>query len=213
MPTIIISLNSKYIPINLQGLCHIWIRCRLQETATKYQGEGFSHIYVACTGTNTQCLINFLETMFGDLDEPDLEDLETAAAQAISSEAAATERANVEASEGPIPADKVMWVIMKSLPVTMELGLETNMQPETDPIKKMSKRDPKEKITHFYYSCCKCSYSSQKNLACSSMHDAASILNWCAPFAARSRAENVVASISVEWTKSLFRSSCVPSFV
>ena len=155
-------LNLKCFPVYLQGLCCIWIGCRLQEAAAKYQGEGFSHIYIACTGTNTQHLINFLETMFGDLDEPDLKDLETAAAQALKSEAVAAERADVEASEGPIPADKVLRVVMKSLPVPMELGLEANMQPETDPVKETSKRDPKKKVTHFYYVCRKCSHSLQK---------------------------------------------------
>ena len=99
--------------------------------------------------------------MFGDLDKPDLEDLETAAAQALRSDINATEKADVEASEGPIPANKVMWVIMKSLPIPMELGLETSMQPETDPVKETSKRDPKKKVTHFYYACRKCSHSSQ----------------------------------------------------
>ena len=100
--------------------------------------------------------------MFGDLDEPDLKDLETAAAQALKSEAVAAERADVEASEGPIPAGKVLRVVMKSLPVPMELGLEANMQPETDPVKETSKRDPKKKVTHFYYVCRKCSHSLQK---------------------------------------------------
>ena len=46
---------------------------RLQEAATKYQYEGFSRIYVACTGTNMQKLINLLETMFGDMDIDDID--------------------------------------------------------------------------------------------------------------------------------------------
>ena len=153
--------NSNYFPIYLQGLCHIWIECRLQEAVMKYQGEGFSHIYVACAGTNTKHLIDFLETMFGDCEEPNLEDLETATAQALRAEVAIAEKADVEASEGPIPADKVICVIVKSLPIPMELGLETNMQPETDPVKETSKRDPKKRVTHFYYACCKCSHLSK----------------------------------------------------
>ena len=49
----------------------------MQEVVAKYQEEGFSRIYIACAGTNTQKLINLLESMFGDPEEPDLEGLES----------------------------------------------------------------------------------------------------------------------------------------
>ena len=132
---------------------HIRIGCCLQEAATKYQGEGFSRIYIVCVGTNTQCLIDLLETMFRDIEEPELADLETAATQALQTQAAAAKKFNVEMTEGLIPADKVNRVTVISLPIPMEFGLEPKMMPETDPVKKSSKKDPKNQITHFYYTC------------------------------------------------------------
>ena len=53
--------------------------CKLQEVAAKYQYEGFSRIYIACTGTNMQKLIDLLETMFGEMniEDIDLSEMET----------------------------------------------------------------------------------------------------------------------------------------
>ena len=74
----------------LQGLRHIQIGCKLQEATAKYQSEGFSCIYIACTGTDTQKLIDLLETMFGDLDleDTDPEQLESDTTKALGQEAA-----------------------------------------------------------------------------------------------------------------------------
>ena len=87
----------------------IQIGCKLQEAAARYQNEGFSKIYVACAGTNTQCLIDLLETMFGDmdLDDIDIGELETGPTKELQKEAAAAEEASVAAKHGPIPADKI----------------------------------------------------------------------------------------------------------
>ena len=116
---------------------------------------------MACAGTNTQHLINFLETIFKDVEEPDLEDLETAATQVLREEAVTAEKNDIEASEGPIPADEIICIFVKSLPVPMELGLEANMQLETDSVWEPSKKDPKKKVTHFFYICHKCAHSLQ----------------------------------------------------
>ena len=91
--------------------------------------------------------------MFGDIDEPELADLKTAATQALQSQAAAAEKLDVEVTEGPIPTDKVTRVTVISLPIPMEFSLEAKMMPETDHVKEPSKKDPKKLDTHFYYMC------------------------------------------------------------
>ena len=67
---------SFFLYIYMQGICHIQIGCKLQEAASKYQYKGFSKIYIACAGTNMQKLIDLLETMFRDMDDIDLFELE-----------------------------------------------------------------------------------------------------------------------------------------
>ena len=106
---------------------------------------------MACAGSNTQRPIDFLETIFGDVEEPDLEDLETAATQALRKQVVTAEKTNIEASEGPIPAEEITQIIIKSLPVPMEQELEANMQPVTDSMWGPSKKGPKRKVTHFFY--------------------------------------------------------------
>ena len=153
----------------MQGLCHIRIGCKLQAAAARYQEEGFSRIYVACTGTNTQCFINLLEDMFREIDEPDLEDLEMEATKEMRDRATTAEEANVAATEGPLPANGVMRVTVTQLLVPLEFGLQPEMYPETESICEASKKDATKKITKFYYSCCKCTKLSQNQhvYACS----------------------------------------------
>ena len=49
--------------------------------------EGWTHIYVACTGTDTQRLIDMLEAMFGDGPEINIKDLDTETVQEMRTEA------------------------------------------------------------------------------------------------------------------------------
>ena len=77
--------------LSLQGLHRIHIGFKMQEVAARYQGEGLSHIYVACASTNTQRLIDLFENTFGDLDEPDLEELEMDTMKSLHEQAAAAE--------------------------------------------------------------------------------------------------------------------------
>ena len=74
-----------------------------------YQQEGFSRVYIALVGTNTQKFYNLLEDMFGDLDLEDLdpEELETTATKSLCQAAAQAEEASISQEHGPIPADKV----------------------------------------------------------------------------------------------------------
>ena len=131
----------------------------------RYQEEGFSRIYIACAGTNTQKLIDLLESMFGDLDEPDLEELESESMKKMLEQAATDEKADVEATEGPIPSGNITCIIITSLPVPLEFGLQPEMCPETESVKEPSKRNPSKMVTKFYYACCKCPNSSQNEIS------------------------------------------------
>ena len=133
----------------------------MQEAVARYQEEGFSWVYVACTGTNTQKLINLLETMFGDQDEPDLEGLESETMKEMWEEATAAEKANIAATESPIPSGSITRMVVTSLPVPLEFGLQPEMCPETKSVKEPSKKDPSKRVTKFYYMCHKCPHSSQ----------------------------------------------------
>ena len=133
----------------------------MQEAAVRYQEEGFSQIYVACTGTNTQKLIDLLETMFGDQDEPDLEGLESETMKEMREEETAAKKADIAATEGPIPSGSVTRMVVTSLPVPLEFGLQPEMCPKTESVKEPSKKDPSKRVTKFYYACHRCPHSSQ----------------------------------------------------
>ena len=53
--------------------------------------------------------------MFGEIGEPDLEELETGAIKEMWDRATTAEEASVVAMEGPIPADGVMQVTVTQL--------------------------------------------------------------------------------------------------
>ena len=132
----------------------------MQEVVARYQ-EGFSRVYVACAGTNTQKLIDLFETMFGDQDKPDLEGLESETMKEMQEEATAAEKADIAATEGPISSGSITRMVVTSLPVPLEFGLQPEMCPETESVKEPSKKDPSKRVTKFYYTCCKCPHSSQ----------------------------------------------------
>ena len=133
----------------------------MQEAVVRYQEEGFSRIYVACAGTNTQKLIDLLETMFGDQDEPDLEGLELETMKEMREEATTAKKANIAATEGPTPSGNITRMVVTSLPVPLEFGLQPEMYPETELVKEPSKKDPSKRVTKFYYVCRRCLHSSQ----------------------------------------------------
>ena len=147
LTAMIVFLEKHHILYHFQGIRCIRIGCKLQEVAARYQQEGFSHIYITCAGTNTQRLNDLLETMFGDLDEPDLEGLETETMKQMRAQAASAEEADIISVEGAISPP--------------EFGLEPEIQPETDSVREISKKDPTNKVTKFYYACRKCTHSSQ----------------------------------------------------
>ena len=134
----------------------------MQEAVVRYQEEGFSQIYVACAGTNTQILIDLLETMFGDQDEPDLEGLESEAMKEMQEEAATAEEADIAATEGPTLSGNIACMVVTSLPVPLEFGLQPKMYPETESVKEPSKKDPSKRVTKIYYRCRRCPLISEQ---------------------------------------------------
>ena len=103
--------------------------------------------------------------MFGKVDELDLEELETPATKWMRAQVATAEEADIALKEGPIPEDGTMWVIVTQVPVPLEFGLQPDMYLVSDPVKEISKKDPKNKTTKFYYTCQKCTKSSQNKIS------------------------------------------------
>ena len=103
--------------------------------------------------------------MFGEVDEPDLEELEMQTTKWMWAQAATTEEADVVLTEGPIPKDGTTRVIVTQVPVPLEFGLQLDMYPVSNPVKEISKKDPKKKTTKFYYMCQKCTKSSQNKIS------------------------------------------------
>ena len=137
--------------MNFQGIRWIQISCKLQEAATKYQYEGFSHIYVACAGTNTQKFIDMLERMFGDFDLDDLDpqQLETDAMKNLCQKAGQAEEASVSKEHGAIPKDKITHTVVKTTPVPIKCGIPTISIPESENVKLPSATNPAKRLLGF----------------------------------------------------------------
>ena len=90
-----------------------------------YQQEGFGWVYITLAGTNTQKFINLLEDMFGnlDLEDLDLEELETTATKTLHQAVAQAEEASISKEYGPIPADKVSPVEVRTNLVPVEFRI------------------------------------------------------------------------------------------
>ena len=99
--------------------------------------------------------------MFSDLDEPDLKELETETVKQMHAQAASAEEVDIVTMEGAIPKGGITKITVTSLPVPLEFGLKPEMQPDTDPVREISKKDSTRKVVEFYYACHKCTHSSQ----------------------------------------------------
>ena len=128
--------------------------------------EGFSRIYIVCVGTNTQKLVDLLETMFGDLDpeEVDPEQLESKTIKILRQEAAKAEEMAAAAIHGPIPADKITRVPITAASLPAKFGIPPESLPETESVKEASSRNPTKRVTKFYYTCRICQHSSQNKV-------------------------------------------------
>ena len=118
---------------------------------------------MACTSTNTQHLIDLLETMFGnmDLEDIDISELELEATKGLHQGAAKVKEASVAKEHGLIPADKITQVSITSIPIPTEFSIPPESIPEMENIKERSTKNPAKKVTCFYYTCCICGHSAQ----------------------------------------------------
>ena len=80
-------------------------------------------------------------------------------------QAAAAEKADVEATEGPIPPENITRMIITSLSVPLKFGLQPEMCPETESVKESRKKDPSKMVAKFYYACHKCPHSLQNKIS------------------------------------------------
>ena len=101
--------------------------------------------------------------MFGDLDleDLDLEELETTMTKNLHQAVAQAEEASVSQEHGPIPADKVTRVEVRTTPVPIEFRIPKTSVPESENVKIPSIANPAKKISRFYYNCKHCTKSSQ----------------------------------------------------
>ena len=132
----------------------------MQEATAKYNYEGWTRMYMTCAGTDTQKLINMLESMFGDGPEVDLEGLDTDAVKKMREEAEQAEAKKV----GKETISNKNLVITK-LPLTLEYGIHSNCIPELVSVSEWCDKK-KEKVNKFYYHCHVCQHELQN---CSSM--------------------------------------------
>ena len=101
--------------------------------------------------------------MFGDIDLEDIDiaKLETEATKELCQQATKAEEDSTISAHGPIPKDKVTWVLITSIPIPNEFGILAKNLPETENVKEKSTKNPAKKIMCFYYACCLCSLSAQ----------------------------------------------------
>ena len=118
-------------------------------------------------GTNTQKFINLLKDMFGDLDLEDLdpEELETTVMKDPHQAVAQAEEASVSKEHGPIPADKVTRIEVRTTLVPIEFRIPKITVPELENVKIPSVANPAKKISRFYYNCKHCTKSSQNKVS------------------------------------------------
>ena len=118
-------------------------------------------------GTDTQKLIDLLETMFGDLDtkEVDPEQLESEPTKTLRQEAAKAKEMTAVAIHGPIPADQITRVPITTASLPAEFGIPLKSLLETESVKEASSKNPTKRVTKFYYTCKICQHSSQNKVS------------------------------------------------
>ena len=118
-------------------------------------------------GTDTQKLIDLLETMFGDLDpkEVDPEQLESETTKILRRKVAKAEETAAAVIHGPILADQITRVPITTASLPAEFGIPPESLPETEGVREASSRNPTKRVTKFYYTCKICQHSSQNKVS------------------------------------------------
>ena len=163
----IIFINLKFYDseshyYHPQGLRRLRIGSKPQEAAGHYNYEGWTRMYVACAGTDTQKLVNMLESMFGDGEDIEIEDLDSDDIQKLRAEAYKAEEEAMR-KQGRVSAFN-KTIIVKSLPLTPEFGIDDDYWPELIPVHKWDDKE-KEKVDKLYYHCRICRKHESQNWA------------------------------------------------
>ena len=119
--------------------------------------------------------------MFRDmhLKDIDIAELKTEATKELHHQATQAEEDSTISVHSPIPKDKVIWVLITSIPIPNEFRILAKSLPETENMKEKSAKNPAKKITHFYYTCCVCGHSAQnKPSMMTHTHTNVSTLSW-----------------------------------
>ena len=105
--------------------------------------------------------MDLLETLFGEPEDIDPEQLETETTKTLHQQATEAEEAAMKAKHGPLPTNGVTRITITSVPIPIEFGIPEANLPEMENIKAPSTKNPTKKVTHFYYRCQLCSHNSQ----------------------------------------------------
>ena len=105
--------------------------------------------------------------MFADLNLEDLdpEELETTTTKILHQAVAQTEEASISQEHGPIPADKVTRIEVRTTLVPIEFGIPEASVLESENVKIPSIANLAKKISRFYYNCKHCTKSSQNKVS------------------------------------------------
>ena len=105
----------------------IRIGCRLHEAAARYQYEGWTQMFVALVGTDTQYMIDMLEEMFGEGPLVDPKELLTSKVKAKFESACEAEKEAAKVEGEMDPSSTVTVIKAKSLPVASDFGINPEL--------------------------------------------------------------------------------------
>ena len=133
---------------------------KLQEATAHYNYEGWTRMYVACAGTDTQKLVNMLEGMFGDGEEIEIEDLDSESIQKLWAEADEAEKEAMKKQGRTSAFNKTL--IVKSLPLAPEYGIDDDYWPELVSVHEWDDKK-QERVDKLYYRCRICRKHKAQN--------------------------------------------------
>ena len=93
-----------------------------------------------------------------DLEDIDIAKLETEVTKELHQQATKAEEDSIS-THGPIPKDKVTWVLITSILFPNEFRIPA--ESFTENVKEKSAKNPAKKVMHFFYACRVCSHSAQ----------------------------------------------------
>ena len=89
--------------------------------------------------------MDLLETLFGQPEDIDPEQLETETTKTLHQQATKAEEAAMKAEHGPLPTDGVTRITIMSVPIPIEFGIPEANLPEVENIKAPSTKNPAKK--------------------------------------------------------------------